>query len=181
MSHSPSHWSQYSIIQKKKKFKNWGSNQTPGFWGICFTTANASPTIHRKTRISHMFPKWLGLSCGGLRFKSYEKWANKGFHIRSISSLLQCPPFRLSYQGLGEPLCFAAFGPFASTAFYLLQGSTRLFDLYNHRPYLYIFVLHSYNNDFRWFWQSDELSSLKWYNSFCFNPCWLHNIPNSFL
>ncbi|XWS54531.1 hypothetical protein CRYUN_Cryun10bG0097000 [Craigia yunnanensis] len=37
----------------------------------------------------------------------------------------QCPPFRLSYQGLGEPLCFAAFGPFATTAFYLLLGSTR--------------------------------------------------------
>ncbi|KAK8562755.1 hypothetical protein V6N13_018683 [Hibiscus sabdariffa] len=36
----------------------------------------------------------------------------------------QCPPFRLSYQGLGEPLCFAAFGPFATTAFYLLLGST---------------------------------------------------------
>ncbi|CAK7350513.1 unnamed protein product [Dovyalis caffra] len=40
----------------------------------------------------------------------------------------QCPPFRLSYQGLGEPLCFAAFGPFATTAFYLLLGSTSLFD-----------------------------------------------------
>ncbi|KAB1206834.1 1,4-dihydroxy-2-naphthoate polyprenyltransferase, chloroplastic, partial [Morella rubra] len=38
--------------------------------------------------------------------------------------IYQCPPFRLSYQGLGEPLCFAAFGPFASSAFYLLQGST---------------------------------------------------------
>ncbi|MED6106577.1 glutathione S-conjugate-exporting ATPase Abc4 [Stylosanthes scabra] len=37
----------------------------------------------------------------------------------------QCPPFRLSYRGLGEPLCFAAFGPFATTAFYLLQGSAR--------------------------------------------------------
>ncbi|KAG7588149.1 UbiA prenyltransferase family [Arabidopsis suecica] len=36
----------------------------------------------------------------------------------------QCPPFRLSYQGLGEPLCFAAFGPFATTAFYLLLGSS---------------------------------------------------------
>ncbi|CAN0915568.1 2-carboxy-1,4-naphthoquinone phytyltransferase, chloroplastic [Linum grandiflorum] len=34
--------------------------------------------------------------------------------------IYQCPPFRLSYRGLGEPLCFAAFGPFASTAFYLL-------------------------------------------------------------
>ncbi|KAK9110737.1 hypothetical protein Sjap_018797 [Stephania japonica] len=35
--------------------------------------------------------------------------------------IYQCPPFRLSYQGLGEPLCFAAFGPFATTAFYLFQ------------------------------------------------------------
>ncbi|KAJ0700508.1 putative 1,4-dihydroxy-2-naphthoate polyprenyltransferase [Helianthus annuus] len=41
--------------------------------------------------------------------------------------IYQCPPFRLSYRGLGEPLCFAAFGPFATTAFYLLQGgSTRM-------------------------------------------------------
>ncbi|XP_050210946.1 2-carboxy-1,4-naphthoquinone phytyltransferase, chloroplastic [Mercurialis annua] len=38
--------------------------------------------------------------------------------------IYQCPPFRLSYQGLGEPLCFSAFGPFATTAFYLLLGST---------------------------------------------------------
>ncbi|XP_021300542.1 2-carboxy-1,4-naphthoquinone phytyltransferase, chloroplastic isoform X1 [Herrania umbratica] len=38
--------------------------------------------------------------------------------------IYQCPPFRLSYQGLGEPLCFAAFGPFATSAFYLLLGST---------------------------------------------------------
>ncbi|KAL5790060.1 hypothetical protein ACOSQ2_004948 [Xanthoceras sorbifolium] len=37
--------------------------------------------------------------------------------------IYQCPPFRLSYQGLGEPLCFASFGPFATTAFYLLLGS----------------------------------------------------------
>ncbi|KAK1566871.1 hypothetical protein Q3G72_011351 [Acer saccharum] len=37
--------------------------------------------------------------------------------------IYQCPPFRLSYQGLGEPLCFAAFGPFATTAFYLLLGT----------------------------------------------------------
>ncbi|GMJ12915.1 hypothetical protein HRI_004960700 [Hibiscus trionum] len=36
----------------------------------------------------------------------------------------QCPPFRLSYRGLGEPLCFAAFGPFATSAFYLLLSST---------------------------------------------------------
>lgn len=46
-------------------------------------------------------------------------------NTKSINLLFQCPPFRLSYQGLGEPLCFAAFGPFATTAFYLLQGSSR--------------------------------------------------------
>ncbi|KAL2644969.1 hypothetical protein R1flu_012556 [Riccia fluitans] len=34
----------------------------------------------------------------------------------------QCPPFRLSYKGLGEPLCFLAFGPLATTAFYLSQA-----------------------------------------------------------
>jgi len=32
----------------------------------------------------------------------------------------QAPPFRLSYKGLGEPLCFLAFGPLATSAFYLL-------------------------------------------------------------
>ena len=31
----------------------------------------------------------------------------------------QGPPFRLSYKGLGEPICFAAFGPLATGAFYL--------------------------------------------------------------
>uniref|UniRef100_A0A1D1Y9L9 1,4-dihydroxy-2-naphthoate polyprenyltransferase, chloroplastic n=1 Tax=Anthurium amnicola TaxID=1678845 RepID=A0A1D1Y9L9_9ARAE len=40
--------------------------------------------------------------------------------------LYQCPPFRLGYLGLGEPLCFAAFGPFATTAFYFSQGSKSL-------------------------------------------------------
>ncbi|KAJ3669514.1 hypothetical protein LUZ60_011464 [Juncus effusus] len=35
----------------------------------------------------------------------------------------QCPPFRLSYQGLGEPLCFTAFGPFATSAFYFASGT----------------------------------------------------------
>lgn len=39
--------------------------------------------------------------------------------------IYQCPPFRLGYIGLGEPLCFAAFGPFATTAFYLLQSGNR--------------------------------------------------------
>ncbi|KAM0894691.1 hypothetical protein ACQ4PT_024323 [Festuca glaucescens] len=35
----------------------------------------------------------------------------------------QCPPFRLSYRGLGEPLCFAAFGPLATSAFYFSNSS----------------------------------------------------------
>ncbi|WCJ18762.1 2-carboxy-1 4-naphthoquinone phytyltransferase chloroplastic [Euphorbia peplus] len=60
-------------------------------------------------------------------------WASKA--ASSVQALLllasaifcgyiyQCPPFRLSYQGLGEPLCFSAFGPFATTAFYLLFGT----------------------------------------------------------
>ncbi|KAE9613453.1 putative 1,4-dihydroxy-2-naphthoate polyprenyltransferase [Lupinus albus] len=45
--------------------------------------------------------------------------------------IYQCPPFRLSYQGLGEPLCFAAFGPFATCAFYLLQSGA---SVMNHFP-----------------------------------------------
>ena len=35
--------------------------------------------------------------------------------------LYQGPPFRWSYLGLGEPLCFLAFGPLATAAFYLAQ------------------------------------------------------------
>ncbi|XP_050381766.1 2-carboxy-1,4-naphthoquinone phytyltransferase, chloroplastic [Argentina anserina] len=69
----------------------------------------------------------LVLGFTGLSLVSFEAG-----NLRAISLLAsaiifgyiyQCPPFRLSYQGLGEPLCFAAFGPFATTAFYLLQGS----------------------------------------------------------
>lgn len=30
--------------------------------------------------------------------------------------------YRFSYQGLGEPLCFIAFGPLATTAFYLAHS-----------------------------------------------------------
>ncbi|XP_020518394.1 LOW QUALITY PROTEIN: 2-carboxy-1,4-naphthoquinone phytyltransferase, chloroplastic [Amborella trichopoda] len=35
----------------------------------------------------------------------------------------QCPPFRLGYLGLGEPLCFIPFAPLATTAFYLSQSN----------------------------------------------------------
>ncbi len=44
----------------------------------------------------------------------------------AMGYLYQGPPFRLSYQGLGEPLCFMAFGPLATTAFYLAQVRRRL-------------------------------------------------------
>merc|ERR1712176_771254 len=37
----------------------------------------------------------------------------------SLGYLYQGPPVRLSYNGLGEPLCFLAFGPLATTALYL--------------------------------------------------------------
>lgn len=40
----------------------------------------------------------------------------------ALNEFLQCPPFRLSYKGLGEPLCFVAFGPLATTAFYLCHA-----------------------------------------------------------
>ncbi|GAB4824004.1 hypothetical protein N2152v2_011050 [Parachlorella kessleri] len=40
----------------------------------------------------------------------------------AMGYLYQGPPFRFSYLGLGEPLCFAAFGPLATCAFYLAQA-----------------------------------------------------------
>ncbi len=38
-----------------------------------------------------------------------------------IGYIYQGPPFRLSYKGLGEPLCFLAFGPLAFSAAYYSQ------------------------------------------------------------
>jgi 1,4-dihydroxy-2-naphthoate phytyltransferase len=37
--------------------------------------------------------------------------------------LYQAPPFRWSYKGRGEPLCFMSFGPLATCAFYLAAAS----------------------------------------------------------
>lgn len=39
----------------------------------------------------------------------------------AIGYIYQGPPFRLSYKGLGEPLCFVAFGPLAFSAAYYSQ------------------------------------------------------------
>ncbi|XP_068637689.1 2-carboxy-1,4-naphthoquinone phytyltransferase, chloroplastic [Aristolochia californica] len=67
----------------------------------------------------------LALGFMGLVWASAEAGDIQPF-LLLISAVLcgyvyQCPPFRLSYKGLGEPLCFAAFGPFATTAFYMSQ------------------------------------------------------------
>ncbi len=41
-----------------------------------------------------------------------------------LGYLYQGPPFRLGYQGLGEPLCWLAFGPLATTAGLLVLSPT---------------------------------------------------------
>ncbi|KAK4476909.1 hypothetical protein RD792_016075 [Penstemon davidsonii] len=74
---------------------------------------------------------WILLIIGfvGLTWVSFEAGSLRSVFLLSYAIICgyiyQCPPFRLSYIGLGEPLCFAAFGPFATTAFYLLQSGTR--------------------------------------------------------
>ncbi|KAI3445754.1 hypothetical protein Pfo_002419 [Paulownia fortunei] len=79
---------------------------------------------------THVFA-WLLLALGfmGLTWVSVEAGSIRSIFLLAYAIICgyiyQCPPFRLSYLGLGEPLCFAAFGPFATTAFYLLQSGTR--------------------------------------------------------
>ncbi|KAK6136481.1 hypothetical protein DH2020_029777 [Rehmannia glutinosa] len=79
---------------------------------------------------THVFA-WLLLALGftGLTWVSVESGSLRSIFLLACAVfcgyIYQCPPFRLSYLGLGEPLCFAAFGPFATTAFYLLQSGTR--------------------------------------------------------
>jgi len=47
-------------------------------------------------------------------------WARRALGAAvALGYAYQGPPFRLSYKGLGEPICFLAFGPLATTAFYL--------------------------------------------------------------
>jgi 1,4-dihydroxy-2-naphthoate octaprenyltransferase len=45
-----------------------------------------------------------------------------------IGYLYQGPPFRLSYRGLGEPLCWLAFGPLASAAALIALAPAGVFD-----------------------------------------------------
>ncbi|XP_051183262.1 2-carboxy-1,4-naphthoquinone phytyltransferase, chloroplastic [Lolium perenne] len=67
------------------------------------------------------------LGLAGL-FWAFAEAGDVRFIVLVISAILcgyvyQCPPFRLSYRGLGEPLCFAAFGPLATSAFYFSNSS----------------------------------------------------------
>ena len=45
-----------------------------------------------------------------------------------LGYLYQGPPFRLGYQGLGEPLCWLAFGPFATAAALLVLSPSGIHD-----------------------------------------------------
>ncbi|KAL0422403.1 UNVERIFIED_CONTAM: 2-carboxy-1,4-naphthoquinone phytyltransferase, chloroplastic [Sesamum latifolium] len=70
----------------------------------------------------------LVLGSGGLSWVAEEAGSPHSLLLLACTVfccyIYQCPPFRLSYLGLGEPLCFAAFGPFATIGFYLLQSGT---------------------------------------------------------
>ena len=72
----------------------------------------------------------LGLGGAGLFYAAsvmaFGAAANTAYTVLAMLGLAvfggyayQGPPFRLSYKGLGEPICFAAFGPLATGAFYL--------------------------------------------------------------
>lgn len=60
---------------------------------------------------------WAALQAGDVRVAALL------FGAILCGYVYQCPPCRLSYHGLGEPLCFAAFGPLATSAFYFSQAS----------------------------------------------------------
>jgi 2-carboxy-1,4-naphthoquinone phytyltransferase len=73
---------------------------------------------------------WLGNSCLGLGLLGILAIAWWQQDLTVIGIILLCcalgymyqgPPFRLGYQGLGEILCFFAFGPLAVTAAYYSQ------------------------------------------------------------
>ncbi|KAL0357054.1 UNVERIFIED_CONTAM: 2-carboxy-1,4-naphthoquinone phytyltransferase, chloroplastic [Sesamum calycinum] len=63
----------------------------------------------------------LVLGSGGLSWVAEEAGSPHSLLLLACTVfccyIYQCPPFRLSYLGLGEPLCFAAFGPFATIGF----------------------------------------------------------------
>ncbi|CAK0787294.1 hypothetical protein CVIRNUC_010512 [Coccomyxa viridis] len=88
------------------------------------------------------------LVAGGLLLHSVTKAAGDA-HIGLALALAVCmgylyqgPPFRLSYKGLGEPLCFLAYGPLATSAFFVAQaGSARLLEYASLGPELALSAL----------------------------------------
>ena len=50
----------------------------------------------------------------------------------------QAPPLRLSYKGLGEPLCFTAFGPLATSAFFAVFAGSNVPSFMNMPPLLWV-------------------------------------------
>ncbi|MEB3293021.1 MAG: 2-carboxy-1,4-naphthoquinone phytyltransferase [Synechococcales bacterium] len=73
---------------------------------------------------------WIANLCLGLGLLGIVgiTWLQQSFVVLmlvlaccAVGYLYQGPPFRLSYQGLGEPLCFIAFGPLACSASYYSQ------------------------------------------------------------
>ncbi|KAK4401857.1 2-carboxy-1,4-naphthoquinone phytyltransferase, chloroplastic [Sesamum angolense] len=72
----------------------------------------------------------LVLGSGGLSWVAEEAGSPHSLLLLACTVfccyIYQCPPFRLSYLGLGEPLCFAAFGPFATIGFICSSGTSEL-------------------------------------------------------
>ncbi|MCO5548985.1 hypothetical protein L7F22_002450 [Adiantum nelumboides] len=72
----------------------------------------------------------LALGMSGLLWVCWQAQNMQVFALEAAAIacgyIYQCPPFRLSYIGLGEPLCFTAFGPLSTTAFYLSQQTGSL-------------------------------------------------------
>ncbi|KAL2490975.1 dihydroxy-1 [Abeliophyllum distichum] len=66
---------------------------------------------------------WITIS-DGVSFCSLKSHRELMLLLVFCGYIYQCPPYRLSYQGLGEPLVFVAFGPFITNAYYLLQRTT---------------------------------------------------------
>ena len=70
----------------------------------------------------------LGLGLAGIGSIAWaqQDWTVIGLIVAccAIGYVYQGPPFRLSYKGLGEILCFFAFGPLAMSASYYSQTQT---------------------------------------------------------
>lgn len=61
-----------------------------------------------------------GCNADCLGHMQQHSFCNKVLHLAlAANELCDVLWYRLSYKGLGEPICFVAFGPLSTTAFYL--------------------------------------------------------------